>query len=633
MSDSNSDTQVRDQDSRAADVEPAGRHRGSFSASDNNSLAQRPGLPGSNLLFNHRALASILIVTLFVALSFLLVGRPYYDTTDDQTMAAIASGTCFVDRPDEHLIYSHVYLGLLLKHLYEIAPTIPWYGLYGTATLAISMSIITWLFLGKSRRPIMMIGIASGALLLTSLRPLLLMQFTTTSALAACAGALLLMECVDRWRLRKHAIACGIGAAMMFALAAMVRGSSAILVLAVTVIFTVARFLPTAKRNWRKMSAQLLALGAAFAITFGLNWLNDRYYQGEWKDFYPKVIATSTIREYRCDYLTSPLALMMYKHVGWKNSEVSIFFNWYALDEKTYSLEKLKTLAKLKSDYWKSNFDTNRAIHGLKVLVTDVSILPLVLPLLFLLPFVSRARLPLASRALFILGVLSLCALSIVWMKLPMRVFASLILPCTLFVIRYVSTAKIASIFHGKIGKDLPRRTIYATTLLAVFLPSVMLIAFLDWQLRIWSKQERKLTAAIKALSPKPDQLYIRWASTLPSTCISPYADLSKLFKNFVFLPVGAMGQAPFVTNRLKKYGIDDPLRQLDKENVYLMSNDEFNRYIQMYVAEKYEKELEFTPVKIEPPIVQVYKVKYHTPANLEKFKREWDVGVITSMK
>jgi hypothetical protein len=152
----------------------------------------------SKFFIGNRLLTSILIVALFVALSFALVGLPQFETNDDFTMMAIVSGTAFLDRPDEHMLFSHVFLGMLLKQLYLAVPNIPWYGIYQISVVFISLSIITWLVLGKSKRPITMIAIAFGALLLTGVRPLLLLQFTTTGALAACAGALLLMECLDR---------------------------------------------------------------------------------------------------------------------------------------------------------------------------------------------------------------------------------------------------------------------------------------------------------------------------------------------------------------------------------------------------------------------------------------------------
>jgi|AGTN01.2.fsa_nt_gi hypothetical protein len=609
-------------------------------SADGNRFAEEARMVTSKFsLFNHRLLTSISIVALFSAALVIFVGTPFFETNDDFTMMAITSGTAYVDKPDEHIIFSHIFIGMLLKQLYTAMPAVPWYGIYETAALFVGMSVITWLTLGKTRRPLMMIGIAFGALLVTCARPLLLIQFTTTGTILSCAGALLLMECAERFHLRKRAIACGIGSAIMFSLGAMVRHSSAQLILIITTMFIVARFLPVAIRQWRQMLTQLLAVGVVLAIVTGLTWVSEQSYQGEWKGYYSQIRATNAIREYRCDCIVSPLSKMMYKHVGWKDADVSLFFTWYSLDTKAYSPDNVKTLSKLMRDYWKENFDIGRAVWAAKVLIFDPSFLPLFLPALLLIPFRNRTKLPLASVALLSIGILALCAASIVWLKLPMRVMASVLIYCTLLAIRYLSMSKISSIFqsapqistNNDQNTSKIRRTIYATIILAMITPSFLMMSQLQGQLISMSRQQRELGEAVQSLSPKPDQLYVKWAWGLPVGCVGPFTDIKRLFPaSFKVLPVGAFGQVPFVMNRLREFGITDLVGQLDKENVYLISNDYFNRFIRTYVAQKYEKELVLTPVPVERKFFSVSKVTFVAPANLEKFKKDWDVGIIT---
>ncbi len=33
-----------------------------------------------------------------------------------------------IDGPDEHLMYTNIIIGVILKRLYEVTPFIPWYG-------------------------------------------------------------------------------------------------------------------------------------------------------------------------------------------------------------------------------------------------------------------------------------------------------------------------------------------------------------------------------------------------------------------------------------------------------------------------------------------------------------------------
>src|SRR3954470_23500301 len=65
---------------------------------------------------------------LFVAVFTLL--EPTFQTNDDLQLAMIASGTGISLQPDEHLVFTNVLIGHLLKSLYTAWPSVAWYGLY-----------------------------------------------------------------------------------------------------------------------------------------------------------------------------------------------------------------------------------------------------------------------------------------------------------------------------------------------------------------------------------------------------------------------------------------------------------------------------------------------------------------------
>lgn len=613
-----SDTQVLERDQRSG-------HNSSISSKAKFSLAQ------------FRLLISISIVALFVTSLYLLIGLPYYETNDDLTMTHILTGTCFLSKPDEHIIFTHIFVGLLLKHIYALMPDIAWYGIFQTAGMFVSMTAITWLVIGKSRRPRMMFVLGFAALLVTCVRPLLVMQFTYTGTLLAAAGILLMMESVERFYLRKRAIVCAILAVTMFALASLVRGSSAELVAILSALFVVSRFLPVIKRQWRNMLFQLVGIGVAYAIVFSLTVINDYYsYQGRWSNFYPLIKATNAIREYRCDDVTSPLSQTIYKQVGWDSPDVMVFFTcWYNLDQKTYSLEKVQTVAKLLNDNWMKNFEIREFFSAIKELVTNQHFVPVVLPALFLIPFINRAKLPILSIAFLSAGILALCTASILFMKLPFRGLASIMMLCTLFGIRYISISKIRKALQRDPSSDGKRGTTYATILLAaVIAPSFLLLFQLKAHALMLAKEESQFLRAIENLSPKPNQVYIRWAWAFPASCIGPFADLNKFSpSNFKMLGIGAIGQAPYVVDRMKEFDIDDVFARLDREDVFILSNDEINKFIAAFVAQRYEKETVFIPIPIEPPAFQVFKVKHSKPANYAKFRRKWHLDELANQK
>src|ERR1700722_17856110 len=75
-----------------------------------------------------RRLRMSLLLVGSLVLGVVLALTPRYETNDDAGMNLVAAGRGFVDRPDEHLLYSNVLIGLALKTLYQVAPSVPWYG-------------------------------------------------------------------------------------------------------------------------------------------------------------------------------------------------------------------------------------------------------------------------------------------------------------------------------------------------------------------------------------------------------------------------------------------------------------------------------------------------------------------------
>lgn len=125
---------------------------------------------------------------LFAAVFALIV--PSYQTNDDPLLAMIASGTGMCLAPDEHLIFSNVAIGHLLKCLYTTFPSVPWYAayLYAAQYLAQVALLYCTISRGYTRLRLTMYLLlfsAVGVFLIARI------QFTTTAALVAQAGALL----------------------------------------------------------------------------------------------------------------------------------------------------------------------------------------------------------------------------------------------------------------------------------------------------------------------------------------------------------------------------------------------------------------------------------------------------------
>ena len=110
----------------------------------------------------------------------LSVYTPAYETNDDVSMSMIASGTGIGVQPDEHLVFTHVAIGLLLKYLYIQMPSIPWYGSYllgihFLSQVAVLYAMLKWRYSRAAAFCYLVLFAIAGVQLITRL------QFTSTA--------------------------------------------------------------------------------------------------------------------------------------------------------------------------------------------------------------------------------------------------------------------------------------------------------------------------------------------------------------------------------------------------------------------------------------------------------------------
>ena len=137
-------------------------------------------------------------------LTFLIL-TPVYDTNDDPSMALVASGYGNVGGADEHLLYSNVLIGIVLKRLYEAAPLVPWYGSYLLLIQFLVHWVLLYVLLLLNRNYVSVLVyclfyLVVGVYCLTHL------QFTTTAFLAGMAGLSMILASIMLDAQRLH---CG----------------------------------------------------------------------------------------------------------------------------------------------------------------------------------------------------------------------------------------------------------------------------------------------------------------------------------------------------------------------------------------------------------------------------------------
>jgi len=143
-----------------------------------------------------------------------------FEENDDAVMCMIASGA-YSGTPDAHLVFINYLYGLVLVFLYKTFHNIEWYTVSFCGIHILSLSIIFYKFV-KLNKPLLLKILFILLLYAVEVGIILAFQFTTTAAIGAFAGALLLLE-----KKRQYQI-FGI---FLFLIAALVRFDAAMLVL------------------------------------------------------------------------------------------------------------------------------------------------------------------------------------------------------------------------------------------------------------------------------------------------------------------------------------------------------------------------------------------------------------------
>src|ERR1035437_8053121 len=197
-----------------------------------------------------------------------------FETNDDVTMLLLASGK-ITGTPEAHLVYINYILGYLLTKCYTICNNIEWYTIFLFSIHICSFTIIIWQILLKKSSTLMK-GLSILLFYSIEIRLLLCFQFTTTAALAAVAGLLLITK--TSWIQKIMGL-------MLFLFAVLLRFEAAYLVCIVFSPFYVTLIYPFKKSVFYK---SLIIIFAGFILIMASQYLNFKAYQqsSDWKYFY-----------------------------------------------------------------------------------------------------------------------------------------------------------------------------------------------------------------------------------------------------------------------------------------------------------------------------------------------------------
>lgn len=541
-----------------------------------NQRSRRISPLGQNL---ERWAVSIAAVCFFVVLAYIATGGPIFET-NDAVMSTISAGIGFVDRPDEHLQFIHFFFGKILNALYTWTQSVQWYGVGMVAGQVVAMTVIFRLLLGKGG---FRVGTAVGCafLLATCLRPVVLMQFTTTSALLTSAGALLLLIGAEKGRVLQLKFMAP--SLVLISLGAMTRFNSAKLIIAMAAIVIGARFL--CQWKWKKLIPAVVAIAIALGTVIGIEKTNFAYYDNTgWEEYY-RLDKNRFALVVKMFDVAEPRTRAAFESIGWSPADLQMFLRWYVLDPQTFTGEKFdKVVAAM--PHLSSGVTAKKFMEYVEDIADDDTILPMVFAIGLLLFCTARRRFPIkaglaAAAITCLIGVYLILAL-----HFPARVYASMLQFLMIALLWYASPAILRRLSPVPYGQ--------------VFYPACMIILLMlpvipYYKGRVAEKHSgaRELKRVLAKINPDPKDLYVSFAGGYPLRYISPFDDLRDYFKNLNLVGADLSGRAPYTLERLKKWGLSPILLpNMDKPGVYILSDPITNEGISSYMAEHFSKQV-----------------------------------------
>jgi hypothetical protein len=537
---------------------------------------QRGGLPYSRFRLN----PSLLWTCVFFLLCFLFL-RPYYLTNDDSLISFISWGFT-AGSPSEFLIHINVLVGLALKELQGIWPTLHGYGLFLMGLFFFS----TWAIVESSRSlpRLPRLGVLS-LIALTLWHYFSHLQYTLLAFWAAQAGLFLVFNPFSPKLGRSRLV---VGGLLLF-FSGLLRLDATFLALAAFIpvgLFTWFSNKPT--HRWK----QTLWLLTVLALLAAASAYHRFYYDSRpgWKGFYPWMKSASRLVEYRGLSATGATD-KSFQSVGWDSLDYALLANRYWQEPKL-SLKNLQALdKKLPAPYVGKGLGW---VDSLQSEFVQVQGLFLALVLL-LLPRKRWGWLLLNALGVFLL---------ILYLYYFMKLNPWVVWP----LVSYLSLSSFLFLSGGDGKPNFPPFLSWGAWVLWLMLAVPLMVG--DWRQNQGAiLREEQFQAEIAALGLRPDSLYVVWDRAVPFESISVFGNLEPFRGNHLYW-LSWWQNSPEARALLQKFNLTNPFRDMvNRGDVYLILPENFSTLFHLYLRERFHIEPEFQP-SFRGILFSVYHVK-----------------------
>lgn len=538
---------------------------------------------------------SNLVIAVGINILFFILAMVFcdikYEVSDDFVMATIMSGA-YGDSPNPQLIFVNTLLGYLLLPLYMLLPDISWYLIFQLTLCLISFILIAYMLLEKLDKHIALLFIV---LFLTVFSDdvYILPQFTKTAVLAVMAGGITFL-----WNIfYKKSVFLLITSFLVCLFGTWVRFSAIYVAGGFIIFLLIYEYCHLIKERKYQVLVRATILGMILiGCAVGSYFINIYTYQNdEASSYFQKYNNARSKIVDQVDYGYEAYRNELEK-IGISETDYYILKSWSFGDNEYFSLEKMEKIADIISEYnssqsinWENIYEqiqerkllsypifwANIIILGLSIICQKKSyryMILLVLGIVLEVYFFITGRV--VYRVEYGIFISSFLALVYLWDKENYR-----------FAMDNIEVKKINLIFSIII--IIVQLPLYIPDFSYKKVPDEERKQYIDnvfnasWnynelKYRKVVNYEREKNGLIKEIESHQENFYfLDFGTTIQSLYYewSPFQNLPiGYYNNNVYL-AGVTSEFPSVNYILESRGIENPLRDLVKENVYLVDN------------------------------------------------------------
>lgn len=270
-----------------------------------------------------------------------------YEVSDDFVMASILSGAYNGGEPDPHMIFVNVLIGYILIPFYKLFPQISWYFIFQLALLFVSFVMASYMLIEKNGRAV---GGMLAVMLLTLFADdaYILMQFTKTASVAVMCASIVFVWSLFAGRKKILTVASGLlclAGTMLRFLSIYLAGGFLLVILAVE-FFRL--YQKREGKAWVRKGAVIALCGAALiGASYLCREINSMSYRNS--EEYSEFMRFNSLRSRVVDAADKGYAAYReeMEELDISENDYWLLRRWSFADEEVFTREKLEQVGKV----------------------------------------------------------------------------------------------------------------------------------------------------------------------------------------------------------------------------------------------------------------------------------------------